>query len=166
MAQRGIGGDARAQERRGSGKIQIGRHAEHEILRHYDALRVAAEGRSVEVLVRAAIGHRHVRAELFQARAAICAGSAGIDEAAHADRVTYFELLHAAADLRHVADDLVARHGGILSEVPFVARVVKVGMADPAVENLDLDVGGSRLASLDATRSNWNSRKLERRLTK
>jgi hypothetical protein len=77
------------------------------------------------------------------------AGAAGIDEAAHADGVTDLELLHAAADGRHAADDLVAGHGGILGEVPFVAGEVQVGVTYAAVENLDLDVGGRWRAALD-----------------
>ena len=72
-------------------------------------------------------------AELLQARAAIRAGAAGIHEAAHADGVADLEFLHAAADGRHAADDLVAGHGRILREAPFVAGEVQVGVADAAV---------------------------------
>ena len=43
VAQRRIRGDARAQQRRGGGEIEVGRHAQHEILRHDDALGVTAE---------------------------------------------------------------------------------------------------------------------------
>jgi hypothetical protein len=88
-------------------------------------------------------------AELFQPLAAARAGAAGVDEAAHADRVADLELLHRAADRRHAPDDLVAGHGGILGEVPLVAREVQVGVADAAVEDLDLHIARERLAAFD-----------------
>ena len=88
-------------------------------------------------------------AELLQARAAIGAGAAGIHEAAHADRIAHLELLHAAADGRHPADDLVAGHRRILCEAPFIAGEVEVGVADATVLDLDSErrwrsAGGAR----------------------
>ena len=72
--------------------------------------------------------------------AAVGAGAARVHEAAHADGVADLELLHAAADRRHAADDLVARHGRILGEAPFVAGEVQVGVADAAIEDFNLHI--------------------------
>ena len=90
---------------------------------------------------------------MLQARAAIRARAAGIDEAAHADGIAHLELGDAAADSRHAAHDLVARDGGVQRESPLVAHEMQVGMADAAIEDLDLDIAGGRRAAFDGGRA-------------
>ena len=92
-------------------------------------------------------------AKLLKARPAACADAAGVDEAAHTDGVADLELLHATADGRYLPHDLMTGYGGILGEVPFIAGEMQVGVADAAVENLDLDVGGRRLTTFDGGRA-------------
>ena len=103
--------------------------------------------------VDAAIGHHRVGAELLESRPAVRAGATGINETTDADEVPDLEFLHRAAGGRDAADDFVAWHGRILSETPLVADEVQVGVADAAIEDLDLDVGGGRLAALDNRRA-------------
>ena len=93
MAHGRIGGDARAKQRSGAGKVEIGRDAQNEPLVHDDAVRVAAVGDgAVLCSVRGTIGENHVRAELLQAGLAIGAGVIGVHQAANADQVAGFEL--------------------------------------------------------------------------
>ena len=154
VAHRRIGRDAGAEQRRGGGGIEIGGHPQHEVLRHDDALRITAERRRAEMLVGAAESHHHaVVAELFQPRAAVRTRAARVHEATHADGVADLEFRHPAADGRHAAHDFVAGHGRVLGEMPFIPREMQVGVADAAVENLDLHVARERLAALDHGRA-------------
>jgi hypothetical protein len=58
--------------------------------------------------------------------------------------------------LSDATDNLVTRYGGVLSEVPLVARKVEIGVADAAVKNLDLDIAIGELTA-------WNGGSDERR---
>src|SRR5690606_26038275 len=83
VAERRIGGDAGAQQRRGGGQIDILAHPQREGLVHRDALRVAAEGRAAQVRVRAVVGERgELLAVLLEAARTGRTGPAGIDHAA------------------------------------------------------------------------------------
>jgi len=59
----------------------------------------------------------------------------------HADSIANLEFGHSCTDGGYLPNNLMARHRGILSEVPFIAREVQVGVADPAIEDLDLNIG-------------------------
>jgi len=50
---------------------------------------------------------------------------------------------------RGVPEDLVARDERVGGSAPFVTHGVEVGVADAAVEDLDLDVRGKRVAARD-----------------
>ena len=63
---RRVGRDAGAEQRRGSGEIEVRRDAQDEVLIDDDAVGVAAVGDAAEVLVRGVVGERHVRAELLE----------------------------------------------------------------------------------------------------
>jgi len=82
------------------------------LLRHDNALRVAAERAAAEMLVGAAVSHRHVGAVLLEARAAFRARATGIDEAADSDDVADLEFFTAIADRSHATDDLVTGTAG------------------------------------------------------
>ena len=117
-----------------------------------DGLRVAAVGDAARVLVGRIEGQRHVGAELLVAVAAMRAGQVGVDHAADGGQVARLDLGDAGADPGHPADDLVARHDRVDRRhdvVPLVADHVQVRMADPAEEDLDLDVAFAGLAALD-----------------
>src|SRR5438874_2357173 len=59
--------DAGAEQRRGCGEIEVGRHAQNEAFVNNDAFGVAAVGHASEVVVRRVEGENHVRAELLKA---------------------------------------------------------------------------------------------------
>ena len=128
---------------------------------HHDAFGVAAEGHAAEVLVGAVVSEdREVEAILLQAAPATRAGAAGIDQAADGGEVAHLEFRDRAADLYDAADDFVAGHHRVDGVVPFVARLVQVGVADAAIEDVDDDVGGQRFAALDGKwreRRKWRS---------
>ena len=113
------GGDAGAEQGRGALKIQGCRHLQHEAVGHHDLVRVAALGGPAIVAVRAAIGAGEaVLAVLLLAMLAGLAVAAGIDQAAHADRVTGLEAGHAGAHRAHAADDLVAGDDRVRASSP------------------------------------------------
>jgi hypothetical protein len=85
---------------------------------------------------------------LLFARFAGLASAVGIDEAADADGVAHFPLLHLGADLEDLADDLVTRDHRKDRVAPFVARL-DVRVADAAIEDVDEDVVRSWLAPFD-----------------
>ncbi len=57
-------------------------------------------------------------------------------------------LLHCAPDLSDCADDFMAGHHGENRSAPFVACLVNIGVADPAVSYLDQDIVGAHITSL------------------
>ena len=75
------------------------------------------------------------------------------DEAAHADSVADFELAHLVPHGRHNSSDFVARnHGkdGFLQVVgPFPTTLMDIGVANPAVLDVDGDIVLLRLAPFD-----------------
>lgn len=77
---------------------------------------------------------------------------AAVDEAADSDRVADLEARNLGADGADVADNLVPGNAGVERAAPFGADRVKVGMADAAKSDLDLDVARSGLAALDGDR--------------
>src|SRR6185295_4164836 len=150
MPQRRIGGDARAQQRCRALERNAFRDRENVILIDGDAGRIAAIGRRLLVLLVAVIGQREARlAKLLLARAAGLAAAAGIDEAADADDMAGLPLLHMIADLGYPADDLVTGDHGKDRVVPLVLHLMKVRVANAAIENVDQHVVRTRLATLE-----------------
>ena len=76
------------------------------------------------------------------AAAAPLADAAGVRLPADADAVPGFQALHGGADCGDGTDDLVAGDEGVLADAPVVVDQVDVGVADAAVGDLDLDIGG------------------------
>lgn len=76
---------------------------------------------------------------------------ARVDEAADADFVAGLELLHVGADVGDDADDLVAGDDRVYRVSPLVFDAVEIGVADAAVEHLELDVavGGGAASELE-----------------
>jgi len=113
-------------------------------------LRIAPEG-SVSgnaVLVVVGLGIA-LAAELLFAFLALIAMLAAIDQAADRDRIADLKAGDRAAYLDHTADDLVAGHDGIHAPAPIVAGLVKVGVADAAVQDLHHDIVRARRAPLE-----------------
>ncbi len=147
-----IGGDPGAQQRRGSGEIEVGGNAQNEPLIDDDAVGVAAIGHAAEMLVWKVVGEREVRAELLETLPATWAGMVGIDHAADGDEVAGFVLRDGRANLGDTADDLVARDARVDRGhrlAPLVTDLMQIGVADAAEENLDLHVAVGRIAPRD-----------------
>ena len=108
VAHGGVRRDARAEQRRGPGGIEIGGNAQHEALVDDDALGVAAVGHASEVLVGAVEGERQVRAELLMAGLALRTGLVGVDQAADRGEVAGLIQCHEEddPDFRHASIDL------------------------------------------------------------
>ena len=88
-------------------------------------------------------------AVLLQAGLAACAGAVGINHAADGGEVAFLEFAHLGAGLDHAADNLVTGHDRISCVGPFVARGVQVGVANAAVEDVDLYVLRAGFAALE-----------------
>src|SRR5207244_9662996 len=66
-----VGRDPGAEQRRGSGEIEVGWKTQNEMFIDDDAFGVAAVGKTSEVLVRRIEGENHVRAGLLEASLAV-----------------------------------------------------------------------------------------------
>src|SRR5271165_3871204 len=143
MAHGRVGGDSGAEERRGSGRVEVRRNAQYEALGDDDAVGVAAVGDASEVLVGEVICEVKVRAELLEPRLALGAGSVRIDHAADRGKIARLEFRDRRTHLGHSPDDLVAgnaRVDGRHHITPFVAGLVEIRVADSAEEDLYLHV--------------------------
>src|SRR5437879_5684188 len=72
---RRVGRDPGAEQRRGSGEIEVGWNTQNEMFIDDDAFAVAAVGHASEVLVRRIESEDHVRAELLETSLALWAGA-------------------------------------------------------------------------------------------
>jgi hypothetical protein len=99
---------------------------------------------------------------LFVPRLAVRAGAAGIYHASHRGKVAGLEFRDAVANTGHTAHDFVTRHAWINGIVPFVARLMEIGMTNAAKENVDLDVCGAWFAATDRERGERGRRGVSR----
>src|SRR4029450_128524 len=119
LAQWRPGGDSGAEQRRSAGRVEIVRHAEHEMLAHDDMVGIAALGDCPIDLVDAIVGPRRTgKAELLPARFAFFAGKIGIDDGADRDRVARLIFGNSGSDLGDNTDDLMTRDDRILAVAP------------------------------------------------
>src|SRR5437870_2746750 len=150
LPQRGIRGDARAQERRGSRRVQSFGDAEHVTLIDHHVRRIPAVRPRLPVRLEAVECERDaLLAEHLMAGAAFRARPARIDDAADAHEVALAEAGCAGTLGHDSADDLVARHDRKVGGPPIVVHLVHIAVANAAVENLDRDVVGPRISSFD-----------------
>jgi hypothetical protein len=143
MPHGGVGSDSRAQERRGSGEIEVRRDARDKALVDDNAVGIPAVSNASQVLVRGVVGEDHVWAELLEAGLALRAGAVGVDHAADRGELAGLELADRGADLGDKANNLVAGDAGVNSRhdfVPLVTHSVKIGVADTAEEDFNLHV--------------------------
>ena len=150
VAQRRVGGDAGAQQRRGGVELQAVGDAQDEVLVDDDVVGVAAVGDRA-VAVDRAVGLRVARqAVLLLAGLAVLALAAGVDHAADADAVARRERRDLRADLGDDAGDLVARDRRVGDLAPLAAGEVDVGVADAAELDVDADVLRADRAALES----------------
>jgi hypothetical protein len=86
---------------------------------------------------------------LFQALAAGTASAAGIDHAADSGEVARLETGPFGTGLGYPADNFMARKARVDRVMPFVACLMKVGMANAAIEDFDLDILWYELAAVE-----------------
>src|SRR5512132_1988065 len=155
VAHRGVCRDSRAEQRPGSGEIEVGRNTQDEAFIDNDLIGVATVGHAAEVLVRGVVGERHVGAELLKSSFALGAGTVRVDHAADRSEIAGFVLGNCRADLGDTADDLVPGDNRVDSghdAAPLVAHLVEIGVADAAEEDLDLHVAFDWIAPRDRGR--------------
>src|SRR5207244_12734596 len=141
---------ARAHERGGARGLPPLRHSQHVALVDDHVRRVPSIRPSLLVLLEAVKRERGTLfAELLVAGAALRAGSARIDEAAHADEVALAVTGCAGPFGYDSAEDLVAWHDRKLRVPPVVVHLVHVAVANATIENFNLDIVRYRVASLD-----------------
>lgn len=124
--------------------------AQHKVLADHDAVGITAHGVATTDAVRAGVGLGHAfEAVLLQVRPARFALAAGVDHAAHTDQVADFVSGNIRTDGGDFSDDFMAGHQRVDGNAPFIAGLVDVGVAHPAVENIDRHIIGSRAATLE-----------------
>ena len=151
VAQRRIGGDACAQQRRHRGQLRcLVVDAQDEVAVHDDALRIAAQGVAGCVGGGSVVGADHpALAVLLEAFVAGAARLAASDHAAHADEIPDLEAASVCSHGGHPPDNLVPGNAGKQGAGPFRAHGVQVRMADAAVGDVDLHVTRSRRTPFD-----------------
>lgn len=117
---------------------------------------IAAEG-EISVFVFAVVGPDGgvAVAILFFAGFAGIAFAAGIDHAADAGQIAYFEFADFRTDAGDDADNFVAGNHGVERTAPFVAGLMNIGVADTAKFNVEQDVFGAGLAMFEVE---WRGR--------
>jgi hypothetical protein len=73
---------------------------------------------------------------------------AAVNHAADTREVTYLETGNRSANGAYPTDDLMPRHRGVQSVLPFIARGVQIRVAHPAEEDLDLHIIGTGCPTL------------------
>src|SRR6201993_81694 len=153
MAQGRVERDAGTEQRCAGVEWQIGGHAQHIILVDDDSVGVTAVGRGAFFVPSVVGPHRLHAAVLFKAALTLRAGTARVDKATDTHFVAHFIFGHAVADGSYYAGDLVPRHHGedrfFLVVAPFVARLMNIGMANPAIFDLNDDIVLAWLATLE-----------------
>src|SRR5437588_1109594 len=132
---RRVSRDPGAEQRRSSGKIEVGREAQNEVFIDNYAFGVTAVGHASEVFIRRVEGKDHVRAELFEASLALWAGAIRVDHAADRGDIAGLVLGNCRADFGHTADDLVAGNNRVIRShelAPLVPDRMEIGVADAA----------------------------------
>ena len=111
---------------------------------------VAAQRMSRRLCRRSVVGSDEaVLAVLLQSFVAGMAMLAAADETTHAHGFADAESGDVGTHRGDVTDDFMARDTGIFGPAPFGSNGVEIGMAHPAVGDLDLDVMVARIAPLD-----------------
>jgi len=95
------------------------------------------------MLIRGIVGERRTGTELLKTIPAVWAALVRINQATDTDQVARLELCDRRADLGDPADDFMTGNAGVdrgHDTVPFVPDSMKVGMADTAEEDFNLNV--------------------------
>jgi hypothetical protein len=163
MPQRRVSRYPRAQQRRHRRRIQIAGNLEDEGLIDDDLLRVPAVSNTAQMFVFAVVSEgRKLLAILFQSTLAVDTDTARIHHAADSSQIPGLELAHVLPDRRHAPDDLVSRHHGIDRVVPFVTRLMQIGMTYAAKQDVDRDIVILHLPSRNPKRRERHGRALGR----
>src|SRR5581483_8901508 len=150
VAQRRIGRDAGAQQRRRAVERHTVGNLDDEVFVHDDARRIAAVSRRLFVLLVAVVSEAPAAlAVLLVAGPARLAFAARIDETADAYGVAGAIFFHLPADGGDAAHDLVAGDHWKYRVGPFAARLVNVRVADAAINDIDQHIAPAGLAPLD-----------------
>ena len=154
LFQRGIRGDAGAEQRGHAGQVQLLRYFQGVLFVHHNLAGIAAVGRPAGFFFGAAVGAHHAGgfAVLLQAIEAAGAGAAGIDHAAHTGDIAHFEVLHVVAHLGHTAHNFVAGHHWEDGTAPLVAYLVQVGVAHATELNVNQYIVWAHVAALEIER--------------
>src|ERR1700723_2340837 len=135
MAHRRVGGDAGAEQGRGSSQVQVGGDAQHESLIDHNAVRIAAKGHAAQMIVGRAISENLLRTELLQSFLAGWASAVRIYHTAHAGEVARLKFGDGGTYPGDTANDLVARNAGVNGRprtAPLLASHAKIGGAGAA----------------------------------
>ena len=152
VAHRRVGGDSGAEQRRGPGKIEVGRNAENKALVDDNAVGVPSIRHAASVLVGEVVREGHVGAELLKAGLALRTGAVCVHQAADRGQIAGLEFGDGGAYLGDAADNLMAGHtrvDGRHDAFPLIAGLVEIGVADATEKDFDLDVGGGWIAPRD-----------------
>ena len=78
---------------------------------------------------------------------------AAIDQAANANQIANLEFRDLVPRRGDASDNFMSGHERIVRRAPFVAGHVNVGVADPAIQDVDLHIGGPGIAAFEGERN-------------
>src|SRR5450631_1857243 len=86
---------------------------------------------------------------------AIRTNPAGVNQTTHTDAISGFKFAYLATHFGHFANNFMAGHHGKCRVTPLIAYLMNIGVTNPAVENLNLDIGRGRIAPFKAEGFQW-----------
>ena len=127
LAQRGIGGDARTEQRGRPIQRHSCRDAHHIVFIDRDAFGITAIGGGSAILLAAVIGEtRSLFAVLLFATGTGFTGAAGIDETAYSYAIAHLPAGDGTAHTGNGTDDFMAGHHRVNRVSPFISGLVDV----------------------------------------
>src|SRR5580698_8702343 len=141
MLERCIKRDPGAEQRRGSIEGKTVGNAQNIIFVDHNLVGIASISRRALRIAGVVGPYREHSAVLFESALALGTGSAGVDKNAGANFVADLIFRNFASDRGDHTGNFMSRHHGenrfFLIFAPFVARLVNIGVADPAIFNVD-----------------------------
>ena len=91
---------------------------------------------------------------LFLSGFALLTTSTRVDKASDPNKIAGFELFHSVTGFYDAPDNFVPWHHWVDRAPPFVAGLMDVGMADTTIRDVNVDIVGLHVSSLEAERCN------------
>ena len=150
FAKRRVCRDARAQQRRNTREIEIGRHAQHKLLVHHDAFRIPTLRWATCFLLNAAVrSRRTLLTKLLKVLGTRWTGLAAIDQTTHAHEIANFVRGNCLSNGQNTTNNFVSRNLRIFDGSPLGFHRMQVRVTHAAKENFKMYIVGTNITSFE-----------------